>query len=206
MTDDSRDKRVLARRRSLNSIFDAFFELLQKQPLETITVSALIRRSGVARSTFYRHFSSVLDVSDGYFRFLDEAFDEETGGNVDLHARDYFIKVFTIYQRICDRLLIYEEAGLASRFLQSIAEHLINNLGDMPYSSPDRYELHYYAGAIYCVAREWIASGMKETPEEMADLLLNGGSARSGRSGGARPAATAPGVSRPQPVLARIPA
>ena len=168
----SSDKRVLARRRSMRLIFEAFFQALQDRPYEAVTVSDLIRRSGVARSTFYRHFSSVSDVAEGYFRHLDAMFDERTGGRVDFHSRDYLVKVFSIYREIGRRLLVYQNAGLSDLFIRAILDYHISNIGDMPTGSADRYVLYFYGGAIYCVASEWIVGGMKETREEIADIFL----------------------------------
>jgi AcrR family transcriptional regulator len=172
MTVTCGDKRLEARHRSIDAIFDTLFHLLKSQPMDTITVSSIIKKSGVARSTFYRHFASVPDVVEGYFRFLDEKFDQEAGDKVDLRSREYLTKVFTVYKQIGDRMLICQNAGLGDRFLQAIVEYYIARIGDMPYRSTDRYELHYYAGAIFCVAREWIATGMAEAPEQVADIFL----------------------------------
>jgi AcrR family transcriptional regulator len=156
----------------MNLIFDAFFQLLRDNPHDIMTVSALIKKSGVARSTFYRHFSSVDDVAEGYFRSLDDTFDDLTEGKVDFRDRDYLVKAFAIYQRIGHRILICENAGFHGRVIQAIVDYTIASIGDMPYGSSDRYELYYYAGAMFCVVSEWVASGMKETPEELADIFL----------------------------------
>ncbi len=45
-------------------------------------------------------------------------------------------------------------------------------LGTMSKDSPKRYPLYYFAGAIYCVVSQWILSGMRESPETLADAFL----------------------------------
>lgn len=168
------DKRVLARRKSKNLVYDALFKFLEKRPVGVITVTDLINESGVARSTFYRHFSSVADVLDGYFRCLDERFEDMSEEiPVDFASREYLTHVFRLYESIGDRLLILHRTGLSSRFIQAIWDFHASQLGSMSASSPERYELSYYAGAIYCVAYEWIEEGKRETPEELADIFLS---------------------------------
>lgn len=168
------DKRVLARRRTKNMIYDALFDYLKERPLSSITITDLITKSGVARSTFYRHFGSVSEVFDGYIHCLDERLDDAIDSiPIDFKSRTYLTKVFELYQSLDERLPIIHAAGLSGRFIQNITDYHLDHLGDMPSNSPDRYYLHYYAGAIYCVAAEWIASGMKETPEELADIFLS---------------------------------
>lgn len=39
----------------------------------------------------------------------------------------------------------------------------------MSASSPERYQLYFYAGAFYNVLICWLESGMKESPAAMAD-------------------------------------
>lgn len=44
--------------RSKDAIHAAFFEMVLSQPFDAITIEAVIEKSGVARSTFYQHFSN----------------------------------------------------------------------------------------------------------------------------------------------------
>lgn len=166
------DKRVLARRKSKNQIYDALFGLLALKPIADISVTDLITKSGVARSTFYRHFSSVSDVVEGYFTCLDERFDDMIDPEAELLSMEYLTQTFEIYQGVGRSLLIAHKTGLAPRFIQAIIDYHIGRMGNMPANSPERYSLYYYAGAIYCVALEWVASGMKESPEEPARIFL----------------------------------
>ena len=52
---DTVDKRVQRTRRAL---FDSFVDLVLTEEYETIQVVDIIERAGVARSTFYQHFSN----------------------------------------------------------------------------------------------------------------------------------------------------
>jgi AcrR family transcriptional regulator len=175
VTDAFHDKRAAARCQSRRLVFDALFRLLETHTLQEITVSDLIKESGVARSTFYRHFSSTADVHEGYATFIAETFDEVTGGRVDFNSREYLTKTLSIYKIMGEKLVVSRKAGLTGKIIQDIVDFHIARIGDMTYSSVERYELYYYAGAIFCVGLEWVASGMKETPEELADIFLKCG-------------------------------
>ena len=41
------------------AIYDAFFLLLKEKDMDKITVSDIIKRAGVVRSTFYNHYENV---------------------------------------------------------------------------------------------------------------------------------------------------
>ena len=42
-----------------DAIFDAFFLLLKEKDLEKITVSDVIKKAGIVRSTFYNHYENI---------------------------------------------------------------------------------------------------------------------------------------------------
>lgn len=67
---------------------------------------------------------------------------------------------------------IMREAGLPTQWVDLIARYHENKLGTMPTGSTKRYPLYYFAGAICSVVSEWMAFGMRESPEELADIFL----------------------------------
>ena len=42
-----------------DAIYDAFFVLLKEKELEKITVSDVVKKAGIVRSTFYNHYENV---------------------------------------------------------------------------------------------------------------------------------------------------
>lgn len=44
------------------AIYDAFFLVLKEKDLEKITVSDVIKRAGIVRSTFYNHYENIPDL------------------------------------------------------------------------------------------------------------------------------------------------
>jgi len=68
------DRRV---RRTRDRLGDALVTLLQEVPFDTITVQQVLDRAGVARSTFYTHFSDkddlLLSDADEFFAHVAEA-------------------------------------------------------------------------------------------------------------------------------------
>lgn len=41
------------------AIYDAFFLVLKEKELDKITVSDIIKRAGIVRSTFYNHYENI---------------------------------------------------------------------------------------------------------------------------------------------------
>ena len=47
-------------------IQEALIELLNKKPIKEISITDLTEKAGIARSTFYRYYSSLDEVIDDY--------------------------------------------------------------------------------------------------------------------------------------------
>lgn len=60
------DKRVVKNERVKKEIEKALFTLLERKRFSEITVSDIIRTSGVARASYYRNFDSKEDVIESY--------------------------------------------------------------------------------------------------------------------------------------------
>ena len=58
---DSGSRASAARR----AIVEAYIDLMEEKPYDSIRVKELVQRSNVARSTFYVHFRDAIDVLEG---------------------------------------------------------------------------------------------------------------------------------------------
>lgn len=58
--------------------------------------------------------------------------------------------------------------------MEPILPHETNIYGYvLPTSQYGRYELYYYSGALCNIYMKWVESGLKETPEEIAMVLVS---------------------------------
>ncbi len=51
------------------AILDIFEEMLWKKPLSKITVRAVVERSGISQSTFYRHYMDIYDLLSAWSEY-----------------------------------------------------------------------------------------------------------------------------------------
>ena len=68
------DKRIEENLRVKRLIVNAFFTLLEKYDLESISISEITRTAKVSRMAYYRNFNSKIDIIDFY---LDDILDEQ---------------------------------------------------------------------------------------------------------------------------------
>lgn len=123
-------KRELAQQKIKLRVYNAFLQLLDETGYDGITATDIIKRSGIARSTFYRHFSSVHDVLIQYGGHLDELFEAKTSGQTpDFFDREYLVKTFSYYQSMRREFDIMREAGLPTQWVDLIARYHEDKLG-----------------------------------------------------------------------------
>ncbi len=64
------DRRV---ERTKRNIYLAFFELMKKKAMDDITITELAAAADIDRRTFYKHYSTVIDVYEEFMGQLEEA-------------------------------------------------------------------------------------------------------------------------------------
>lgn len=170
------DKRHIENMRVKKSIEEALFILLKKKKFSEITVSDIIRSSGVARNSYYRNFDSKEAIIESYIARQHE----EVGKAI--HYSENRSELFTY-----DNLLVSLEHYLKQKFyilqlydngfgsliqdeLNMFAEEL---MGDMPNDSIEKYELYFITGAAYNMVIKWLKNGAVESPKELTHAFMN---------------------------------
>lgn len=170
------DKRKAENARVKKNIEDAFFALLKEKSFSEITVTDIVKKSGVARTSYYRNFNSKEDIIRAYIQRLRE--------EIDL-ALEYSAKTFgeklnrqtltahvSCYLKEKHIILLLYNSGFGPLMLDETNYYISEALGDMPCSSIERYSLYFASGAIFNALMQWLQSGAKETPNEMAQIMM----------------------------------
>lgn len=157
------------RRESQEKIERAFITLLQTREIKDITVSDLIKTTGLNRSTFYANYVDIFDLADKTREKLEREFS-------DLFADyDYFNERFgalKMFKHIKDNQifyktyfkLCYDEKHLISIYDPKRAEkeHIDSNI---------TYHIEFFRNGLNAIIKLWLANGCRESPEDMAEVL-----------------------------------
>ena len=152
-------------------------DLLVHQPLDKLTVTDIVKHSGMTRQTFYRHFQDKYDLVNWYFEKLADKSFRQIGNSSTL--REGLIKKFTF---ILNDKLFFSQAFQSKDYnnvenydYQCILEfykHIIRKkIGDIP--SDILFLLEMYCHGSIAMTVNWAVSGMQESPEQIADLLID---------------------------------
>ena len=157
------------RRESQEKIEKAFIELLQTRDIKDITVSELIKITGLNRSTFYANYIDIFDLADKTREKLENEFS-------DLFADyDYFNEctgALKMFRHIKENQIFYKtyfKLCYDEKFLISIydakraeKEHIDINL---------KYHIEFFRNGLNAIIKLWLEGGCRESPEEMAEVL-----------------------------------
>ena len=147
----------------------ALIYLLGEKPFDKISITELVKTSGVSRQSFYRNYKSKEDI----LRELSENFYKEIKTFVKkrLYSSD-------IYQWYYDLFLFVKQNKENIRLLLMA---VVNQTGSKKYlpalhkmfetcTKEDYYRLLAYEGAINTVVIDWFEHGMEEDCSYMANL------------------------------------
>jgi len=161
---------------SSEKIETAFLTLILNHKYEDISISEVCKQAGVNRSTFYCHYDDINDLIikiEGKFakgmagifnygeRQTHEAFVEMFNF---VKENKYFYKAFLNIPYVT-----LAETNTKIDVLKHIGE---NNLIDKSNRMGIFYRASFFGAGIKELCRLWLQFDCKETPEEMASLLL----------------------------------
>lgn len=166
------------------AIKETFIDLLRTKPFDKITVRDIVETCGINRNTFYYYYSDIYDLLEEVFK--NEITDLKTVHNSSASWIKGFIKVADtaysnkkIINNICSsRSYDYLESYMFKACSFVIIE-LVNNVAegmDVPSEDID-FIASFYQHAFFGVISEWFRTGMRETPEQLAQnfwLIVSG--------------------------------
>lgn len=160
---------------SSEKIETAFLTLILNHKYEDITISQVCKEANINRSTFYCHYDDINDliikIENKFAKGMATIFNY---GERQTH--DAFIEMFTF---IMENKYFYKaflnipyatlaECNIKSEVLDNIEQKTISELKDVGIF----YRASFFGAGIKEMCRIWLERNCKETPEQMATLLL----------------------------------
>ena len=162
-------KNNIRRRTSQEKIERAFVELLQTHEIKEITVSDLIKLTGLNRSTFYANYTDIFDLADKTREKLEQEFSNLFADYDYFHDRSGALKMFThikenpLFYRTYFKLC-YDDRHLISIYDAKRAEQ-------EQVSGNIKYHIEFFRNGLNAIIKLWLAGGCQESPEELAEVL-----------------------------------
>ena len=149
---------------------DALLILMSEKDFQSITIDELVKKAGVNRSTYYRHFTGKEDI---IFYFLDSVISEYLE-KIRLQKTDlktYLLNMFRHFLNYRKQMLVIYHAGL-SIILLKVLEKYFHSQIDIDKPLLEQYKVYFYIGGIFNHFLMWFSRGMQESPEEMTEYAF----------------------------------
>ena len=169
----STDIRVIKTQKAL---LNALKELIQTKKLSCITITELCTKANINRNTFYYHYNNIYELLAEYKQLLMDEFTSVLDVNKNRTNRTVLDVCKIIYRHPnfmsiiispnCDLDYFDEIFGVASEKARIMMDkkHEIK-------STADHLACCYCNAGCIAVLREWVAEGMEESPESIAEII-----------------------------------
>lgn len=157
----------------IEAITDALFELIDKKPIDEISVSELIIRAGISRGTYYNNFDSKEDIINTFLDGVLEEFgaDFEVNSIDDLYSHKHQRDVFHRVVKYTKAVLVLKKSGLDKLFLPRLTNYILN-LG-FNKCLDDELRLIGLAGMEYNLIFNWYALDPEKCAAQLSYALDN---------------------------------
>lgn len=174
---DSREKKDLRVRRTLESIHQTFTEMLLEMPYEKITVTELAQRATINKKTFYRYYPVLDNLLEEIQLDFARPFAELTTGLSYPDDTDAITREFLIYSAKQGPLY---DAAITSGMHESILARVLEEMGaerSTPQKPPagwDKAEwsiyLSHVTSAQVRIYSQWVKDGRELPVNKMVAL------------------------------------
>lgn len=158
---------------TVESIQSALANLLADKKLSEISIKEIVEKAGVSRSAFYRNYQSKDEVLQSivYTSFRDMI--SQINKNIDPSSREDWIKVIENMAIRCAKLysVMTPDAWQSVTMLQCLNEYFTDMFPRTLES--DTVYFRFIMGGTHNCIQYWLDSGMKETPKEIAEMILS---------------------------------
>lgn len=145
----------------------ALIYLMSEKPFDKISVTELVRRSGVSRTAFYRNYSTkeelLSEFSESMKRLLSTAFSDKKYFS---DPYGFFLELLEQVKKNSHILKLIVQSGMIAEILKSY----ISERKQSDKALAERYENTALYGAVLAVLLDWFDGGMTESSEDMAVL------------------------------------
>lgn len=170
--------------RSRRLINQAFMELLKEKPFEKITVTDIVKRADINRSTFYAHYPDVRGLVEA---LMDDAVNRSISLVSDLNFQEFFADPMPFLGGLSsvgtENLELYRLLGHSDFALNQVEkmkvilmERAVNAV-DIPenirQSSGFRIQISFFLGGILNTYQQWLQGNLICSTEEIIEQIAN---------------------------------
>lgn len=158
------------------ALWSALQNLLQQHTWDVISVSMICEVADVARSSFYGHFNSKMELLDFGFatvlKDLRPLVTTASTGSRELATIHWLINHISENKAFFRRAPQSNADGTVFARFRANTEDLLAEELTSKGSNPDVRMVTFVVGGIFAVVSKWIETGATQTPSEIEEIVL----------------------------------
>lgn len=154
--------------------------LMENSDFNTITIRKITEKAHVNRSTFYLHYLDKYDLIDKLMHEITDHLKKELSTE-SFDMRENLIRSLLYLQSQQQFIQAVANIGQVNfsqktrNFIRKLVEEnpgFLYEVVDPRLKLPQEYMIATYVASVESIYNHWITTGAKETPEQVADMVL----------------------------------
>ena len=158
---------------------EAFFSLLEERPINQVTVSALTKKAGVSRGTFYLHYLDINDfiqsIKSEIYSVIEEHLQDDLFHDAELSKLtfliDYVEDNFAVFKALIgkngDKAFEAYLIGAIKRFILGHAK-----VSYQDKTIPETYVIDILTMSVIAIIYTWLDEENPRTSREIIDIIV----------------------------------
>lgn len=149
----------------------SLIKLMKEKNFNQITIQELVKKAGVGRSSFYRHFDSKEDILCYHIKELFDVTQLNVNPYTDGNLKPHMIKQFHLWKQNKDFIFILKKNNLLYLLFKQATVNVKENI-DFLHLYKNPYQAVFFSSASVGVVIQWIENDFKESEEELTDMFI----------------------------------
>ncbi len=148
----------------------ALVKLAREKAYKEITVSELCRTAGFSRMAFYRNYTIIDDIFHELATDMNTMVVNTVGSPFRIKTtREWYVCAFRLIAENRDAMELMFQENFQREWMDTVNSFVVH---DPDFSGEEKYRRLMWSGGFENTVSYWLNTGMKESPEELADYCI----------------------------------
>lgn len=149
-------------------------KLMKNKTLQSISVTDIANTAGISRMTYYRNYGTKEQILREYMKLLTRDYVQALGNaGVPRCNHTHILCAVRCFYQNREFVDCLERAGMSQILLEGITCYLLQAYAVRDDDFTGQCTLRALAGAVYAICMHWFREGMRQSQEQVADVIVH---------------------------------
>lgn len=160
------------KKESQEKIKKVFINMIQNKELNQISVTDIVKKAHINRSTFYANFLDIYDLAD---KIKDEMYQNYLDlYKKEVEKKEHSYDFLNFFRNIKENQIYYKTQMKLNFDFTKYYDASNETTEAVKYLGTAKnidYHIEFFKAGMSAIIQKWLANGCKESPEEMVEIL-----------------------------------